>query len=213
MDVPEPVEDDRVVYEGRIIEVVRQEHRVGDEVVDFETARRAPGVRLIILDEAGGKAAASRSTRPGGSVRADELLLTHEYRAELGEKDWRLPGGKVFDRLEDYQSALDAGEDILAHAREAVAEECREETGLVPTGVEHYQTAHCGATVDWDLYYFVIDDWEEHGDGQDLEAGEVIDTAWTPVDRVREMCLAGEMQEYRSVGVLLRFLGEHAARK
>lgn len=192
MDVPEPVEEERVVYEGRIVEVVRQKHRVGDEVIDFETARRAPGVRLIICD-------------------GDELLLTHEYRTEIGGMDYRLPGGKVFDRLEDYQAALDAGDDILAHAEEAVEEECREETGLLPTSIEHYQTAHCGATVDWDLYYFVIEGWEEHSDGQDLEAGEVIETAWTPVDEVREMCLAGELQEYRSVGVLLRFLATPTA--
>jgi len=55
----------------------------GDKEVVFETARRAPGVRLII-------------------VRDGQMLITREFRNELDDYDYRLPGGKVFDTLDEY---------------------------------------------------------------------------------------------------------------
>ncbi len=43
----------------------------------FETAVRSPGVRLII-------------------VKDNQMLITKEFRGELDDYDYRLPGGKVF---------------------------------------------------------------------------------------------------------------------
>lgn len=43
----------------------------------WEKVARAPGVRLILDDQKAGK-----------------ILLTREFRRELGDYDYRLPGGK-----------------------------------------------------------------------------------------------------------------------
>ena len=53
----------------------------------FELARRAPGVRLIICDR-----------------QNKTILLTKEFRQELDGWDYRLPGGKVFDSLDEYEA-------------------------------------------------------------------------------------------------------------
>lgn len=68
-----------VKYRGRIIEVV--EEKYGTRT--FEIARRSPGVRALI-------------------VRDGKILLSREYRTEVDEYDFRLPGGKVFDTLSEY---------------------------------------------------------------------------------------------------------------
>ena len=54
----------------------------------FELARRAPGVRVIIPDH-----------RAAGKV-----LLTKEFRRELNGGTSRLPGGKVFDTLAEFET-------------------------------------------------------------------------------------------------------------
>ncbi|MEI6117757.1 MAG: hypothetical protein WCP92_00380 [bacterium] len=48
-----------------------------------EIAKRSPGVRLIICD-------------------GDKILITNEFRKEVNTDDYRLPGGKVFDTLKEY---------------------------------------------------------------------------------------------------------------
>jgi hypothetical protein len=37
-----------------------------------------------------------------------KILLTKEFRYELDAYDWRLPGGKVVDTLDEYLSILDS---------------------------------------------------------------------------------------------------------
>ena len=93
MNVPESFGEERVVYSGRLFEVVRQPMKVGDRVVEFEFVRRQSGVRLLI-------------------VRGDEILLVREFRFELNGFDYRLPGGKVFDCLKDYKVALSENKDV-----------------------------------------------------------------------------------------------------
>lgn len=78
---------EKIVYQGKIIEVVQQTRKTGDTEKLFEFARRSPGTRLIV--------------RSG-----DKVLLTKEYRTETGNWDYRLPGGKVFDTLEEYNRFL-----------------------------------------------------------------------------------------------------------
>jgi 8-oxo-dGTP pyrophosphatase MutT (NUDIX family) len=187
-DRPEPVSDERVVFQGNILEIVRQDMDIEGEEVPFEWARRAPGTRLIIDD-------------------GDQILLTEEYRHEIEGLDYRLPGGKVFDSLNRYNDLLNNDEEIMPYAREAASAEAKEEAGVRPESIEFYKQNHSGATVEWDLYYFVVEDFEEVE--QNLEKGEQIDFEWYSHDRVKEMCLEGEMREDRSVAVLLQYLNEN----
>lgn len=134
------------------------------------------------------------------------MLFSKEYRTELEDYDYRLPGGKVFDSLEEYRAFLKSGDDINEAARVAAAKECREETGLEPIEMEHFYTSHAGATVQWDLHYFVVSKFEELSDGQSLEDGEVIETQWVTFQEARDLVKGSRMKEDRSIGVLWKFL-------
>lgn len=175
---------EEIVYKGKMFEVIKQPMKCGEKKKTFEITRRSPGVRLII-------------------VKDNKILISREFRTELNDYDYRLPGGKVFDTLDEYNESL--SKDILPFAVDAVKREIREETGLIAKNIKHFATAQSGATVVWDLIYFIIDDFEESGNGQELETGEVIDVEWKTFDEVRELCKDGSISEYRSVGVLFKF--------
>ena len=176
--------EQEILYTGKIFEIVRTKKKVRDKTIVFESARRAPGVRLLIL-------------------KGNNLLISKEFRYELKGYDYRLAGGKVFDTLEEYDKA--SKKEILKHAELAARKECEEETGLRVDRIQLLEKTHAGATVDWDLYYFIIDEFTENGNGQKLEEGEIIETVWKSFDEVRDMCLNRQIKEDRSVGVLLRF--------
>lgn len=168
-----------VKFHGKIIEVI--ERQFGDRT--FEIARRSPGVRALI-------------------VKDDKILLSREYRTETESYDYRLPGGKVFDRLDDF--ALHLSEDLLPYAKEAVCKEVYEEVGLRAKNPKLIKISKAGATVCWDLYYFEIREFEE--DVQHLEDGEDITFAWHSIEEVLELCKNNLICEDRSLGVLLNFI-------
>lgn len=122
---------EEVVYKGKIFMVVKQPMKAGKKKIVFEIARRSPGVRSII-------------------VKDSQMLVTKEFRAELEDYDYRLPGGKVFDTLEKYEAALKKY--ILPFAIEAAKRECEEEAGLIAKNVKHFATAKSGATV---IFYII----------------------------------------------------------
>ncbi len=179
------VHEEAIVYSGRIFEIVQQKKRINGRAVIFETARRSPGVRLLI-------------------VKNGRILITREKRSEHNGYDYRLPGGKVFDTLKEYSEKVHHKENIMDWAAEAAKRECLQETGLLPKSMRHYQTAKAGATVEWDLYYFIITDFEERS--QQLEEGEDIATEWRSFGEAKQLCISGKIGEDRTVGILLRFL-------
>lgn len=185
--VPVPKGAERLKFKGNIVAVFTQVMSIGGKLVTFERASRAPGVRLIILN-------------------GDKILLTKEYRSEHGTSDYRLPGGKVFDKLEEYLGSLDAGKDLTEIAKLAAIKEAREETGLAIKSPSLFHLSKCGATVDWDLYYFVCEATSTKSKKQKLELGEDISIGWYDFVTAEKIALSGEMKEDRSIGVLLRFL-------
>lgn len=187
-DIPMPVGPEKVTHRGKMIEVVTQEMQIGEKIVNFERARRSPGARLLI-------------TSPEGNI-----LLTREYRTEVNDYDFRLPGGKVFDSLEEYSEALEDGDDIIAKSQIAAQKEAMEEVGLQTSELTHLYTSKCGATVEWDLHYFHTAAPSEDLGDQHLEAGEDIETMWCTPDQAVEVVMAGGMSEDRSAAVLLRYL-------
>lgn len=173
---------EKITYQGKIIEVVEFD---GGNGKTFEKARRAPGSRLIIVSPEG------------------KILITSEHRHETGGIDLRLPGGKVYDTLTEYNQALEDKVDIVKAAAAGAIKEAAEETGLTIKNPELITIATAGATVDWDLYYFLVRDYEELPDGQQLEHGEDIEVTWMDQNEIRQAIKDGQMQEWRSVGVLL----------
>lgn len=179
--------NEEIFAKGKLFELVHL--KKGDGRV-FEIARRAPGVRLIIHDAANGK-----------------ILLTKEYRHELAEWDYRLPGGKVFDSLDEYEAHRASGDDIEAAARTKAIEEAKQEAGVEIAELELYKKSVLGATVEWDLFVYATTDWQLSVEGQELEVGEKIEADnWVTYDEARAMILGGSMQEERIALVLLQWL-------
>lgn len=176
---------ERITHKGRIIEVLEKDVEQNGKLVTFEYARRSPGVRLII-------------------PRGGQILLTKEFRHELNAYDYRLPGGKVFDTLDEYNDALTRGSDIITAAEGAARKEAFEEAGIDATRLSFFHRSVCGATVIWDLFYFLVDEFSETE--QHLEDGEDISVEFMDRDAVRIMCLNGSISEERSALVLLRYL-------
>lgn len=181
-----------IVGSGRIFELVQTTQPDGRV---FEVARRAPGVRVIIAD---------KSNR--------QLLLSREFRHELGEWDYRLPGGKVFDSLDEFAAFRGSGGDIAEPAAAKAKAEASEEAGVDVTDVRLYATSTLGATVEWDLYVYEATDWVLDDRGQQLEdseVGHIDEPVWCTYDDVRAKIMNGEMHEDRIAMILLRWLEEH----
>lgn len=178
-----------VIYaSGKIFELVQIPKPDGRV---FEVARRAPGVRLIVANKP-----------------KKQVMLTREHRWELDGHDYRLPGGKVFDKLDEFEAFRRSGQDILAAAMSKAKEEAAEEAGIQVDDLKLFKKSMLGATVEWDLYVFEATNWQPHKDGQNLKEDERdgIDVGWYGYDQVEKMILKGDMQEERIALVLLQWL-------
>lgn len=172
----------KVTFSGKVGEVV---HTVQPDGRVFERFRRSPGTRIIIISP------------------DKKILITKEHRHETSGVDLRLPGGKVRDTLAEYNELLESGQDIKEAAKQAAIKETLEETGLIVDNIKLLTKANAGATVEWDLYYFLVDKYTESPNGQQLERGEDIEVTWMGSREIRQAIAGGEMQEWRSAGVLL----------
>lgn len=175
---------EKIVFQWKIVEVVHQLVKIDWQELVFEVAKRSPGVRLIICNK-------------------DKILLTKEYRKELKGYDYRLPGGKVFDTLAEYNKNK---KNIKKYALIAAKRECEEEVGLIPQTLKLYYISTAGATVEWDLHYFIVTKFKQHSKWQQLEQGEYIDVEWKTKKEILSLIKKWEMHEDRSVGVLMRYL-------
>ena len=164
---------------GEIVETTQDDGRV------FERYRRAPGTRIIIISQ------------------DSKILVTKEYRGETGNVDLRLPGGKVRDTIHEYRELIDSGQSIMQAATEGAIKEAAEETGLSIQNPKLVTVSRAGATVEWDLYYFVVTEFSELESGQSLKQGEKIEIGWMTLDEIEDAIVNKRMQEWRSVGVLL----------
>jgi ADP-ribose pyrophosphatase len=188
MEKAKPIGEIRDVYDSRIVGVRKQRMKEVANEFDYEWAYRSPGTRALIIKE-------------------NKVLITKEFRPSQQEFDYRLPGGKVFDSLNEYKTALQKGKKFIEEqAQDATKNECLEEVGIKTKNMNLIHISKCGATMRWELYYFLVDDFEEHEGGQQLESGELIHPEWKTFDEVKEMCLNKEIKEDRTVAVLLRFL-------
>jgi 8-oxo-dGTP pyrophosphatase MutT (NUDIX family) len=181
---------EKIVYQGKMIEIVQETVFSNGKEIVLEKGRRAPGVRLLI-------------ETPNG-----EFLISKEERHGIGE-DYRLPGGKVFDSLSEYNEFLSkqkSPDEILEKAKEAVIREGEEEAGIKPLEMELLSVSHCGGSFDWDLYYFVIKKYEEVE--QKLEEHEKIERIQVSTEKLYELAVSGEMKEDRSVAVVLKYLNK-----
>ena len=161
-----------VVFKGKFFEVVQEPVALKDNrVVLMEWVSRRDGVRII-------------ARREDGAV-----LITDEYRSELGRRDFRLPGGKVDDG--DTPG-------------EAARKELQEETGFRAELWTQLGSSQAFATVRYSLHFFeargLVFDPIEHDEGEDVQV------CWFPAEEVVEMALDGRIGEDLSALQLLRLL-------
>lgn len=187
------------IFKGKMFEVVEQTIETvkdGKEKTlrPREIARRAPGVRMLI-------------------TRNQQIKLIQEYRIEIKGWDYRLPGGKVFDKLNDYLMYIHNPEKMSSFIEEAVIREAQEEAGILPKKYDLIYKSICGASVEWDLYYYEVSDFEDLDEGAQPEEGEIIYQTWKSYEEVRELCLNDEINEGRTVAVLLRYISSRLSSK
>ena len=130
--------------------------------------------------------------------------MTRELRRESDGWDLRLPGGKVFDSLAEFRAADPT--QIEAHTLISAKREGREEAGLRSGTYSLLEVSHAGASVDWDLHYFLVTDTVMAE--QELEESEVgnISVEFIPLLDLRKALIAGEVQEGRSAAILWRWM-------
>lgn len=188
---------EEVMYTGNLFQIIHRKESFkvpvdGDEKkvdLEYELVRRPPGVRAIV-------------------IRNGNLLLNKEFRYELNRWDYRLPGGKVFDSL-DQASGVESRKELRICVEEALQRELREEADLQAKSFSLYECSYNGFTVEWDLYYYIIDDFisvRQSGDFEQKSEFEYIQSCWVNYRTALEYCLDRKISEERSVGVLLRFL-------
>jgi len=173
-----------IVFQWKIIEVVQQIVKIWKQQLIFEVAKRSPGVRLIICDK-------------------NKILLTKEFRKEHNDFDYRLPGGKVFNTLTEYNKNKN---NIKKYALCAARHECEEETWLVPQNLVLHYISKAWATIERDLYYYIIKKFRYHNKWQQLELGENITVEWKTKKEIMTIIKKWWMHEDRSVGVLMKYL-------
>ena len=177
----------KILFQGKMIEILEEAVVINGKEKVHEYGRRAPGVRLIIETSDG------------------EFLISKEERHSIGS-DFRLPGGKVFDSLKEYNEFLDTNpseENFLEKAREAAIKEGEEEMGIKATELELFSVSRCGGSFEWNLYYFIVKKYEETR--QRLEDAEKIEVVKVSKEKLKELAFSGQMNEDRSVGILAKY--------
>ena len=180
-------------YHGKVFRIVNQLVKMNDgENVIFEYAERSPGVRILVTNE-------------------EKVLLTKEWRAELSDWDYRLPGGKVFESITDYldfknKCDLDINKQCLLAARRELKEET--ELNIELSAFTKFYISKAGATVNWDLHYFLV-----RIPIQDIKRKEIVTdegeqtiTYWKSFEEVEKLCIEEKIKEDRTVAVLLKYL-------
>lgn len=75
--------------------------------------------------------------------------------------------------------------EMLEAAKNAAIIEAREECGIEvqKENIEFFHLSHCGATIEWDLYYFIIREFKQNG-MQDLGEDEFITFDWYTQEQI-----------------------------
>lgn len=60
-----------------------------------------------------------------------------------------------------------------------------------------FRLSHCGATIEWDLYYFIVRNFTLTGK-QDLGEGEYITFEWYTKEELTQFVISGEFSEDRT---------------
>lgn len=182
-----------IEYHTRLFDIVTHDVEFSDgQRKTFQYARRSPGIRIIVKQN-------------------DKFLITAEWRTEINGWDFRLPGGKFFENTEEYTEFLKTfGKDALPEkGKDSAVLELKEECGLAlrKENVEHIAISKCGATVEWDLfYYFSNFSGKQEDFSHTSPEGERTLSLWLSPEEVLDLCMNGAISEDRTAATLMRFI-------
>ncbi len=178
-------------YRGRILRVLNQKVELPNgKKMFFEYVERSPGVRIMVTSN-------------------NKYLLNKEWRVELNNWDYRLPGGKVFDTLEEFiETQRNSNYNIEQECVKAAQRELYEETGL-KIDISFFSkscVSKLGATVMWDLHYYFVNKRNLVFDEREIQTheGEHIHCVWLTKDEVLNLFLTNKIKEDRSISFILR---------
>jgi len=178
-------------YRGRILRILNQEVEFPDgKKMFFEYAERSPGVRIFVKSN-------------------DKYLLNKEWRVELNDWDYRLPGGKVFDTLNEFAEIQKIDNyDIEQACINAAQRELNEETGM-NLDISFFKKGYIsklGATVMWDLHYYFVNKDNLIFTEREINSheGEHIHCVWLTKDELLNLFLTDKIQEDRSIPFILK---------
>lgn len=189
---------DSVLYNGKLFQVVNRKSKNTVQIdnqdfeidLDYELIKRPPGLRAII-------------------VKDHSVLLNREFRYEKNDWDYRLPGGKVFDSLEEYKHSL-KNNTLTLNIQKKLLEELSEEADILPENYLFFYKSICGFTVEWDLYYYVVDRFKELSSSRNncirKNEFEFIEHCWIDYNEAFNFCIQNKISEERSSNALIRFL-------
>jgi ADP-ribose pyrophosphatase len=163
----------------------------GEWFVVEQTAVVMPNGREVLMEWV---------SRPAGVrviARRDDgcVLITLEYRHELGRRDYRLPGGKV----EGDNTPL-----------EAAQEELRQETGFEASRWQFLGATQAFTMVRYSLHYFLAEGLTSTAPVADDE-GEDIVVRWFTLPTAARMALDGRLGEDLSALQILRLADRESA--
>lgn len=194
---------DKILYRGKLFQVVSRTKESSFSILGadgrkqeikkeltFELVRRPPGVRAIISEEG-------------------RLLLNKEYRYELEDWDYRLPGGKVFDSAKEFEKA-EGADSVKEAAYGKLAEELLEEADIKVENFSLFGVSGCGLTVEWDLYYFIVDKFEIlpsfYEKNMQKSEFEYIQHVWVDFEEAEKLISEGRIREDRSIAMILKYI-------
>jgi 8-oxo-dGTP pyrophosphatase MutT (NUDIX family) len=165
-----------VVFRGKWFDVEQEQIVLANgRTILAEWVSRTDGVRVI-------------ARRSDGAV-----LITNEYRHELGRRDYRLPGGKVEHGCSPLQAAM---------------AELREETGFRALEWLPICTTQAFAMVRYSLHYFeartLAHDPVDHDEGEDIHV------EWLSLRKAVQMAMDGRIGEDLSAFQIVRLGSKEA---
>lgn len=189
------LENYRIAFTSRLFTITTHDVLFSNGVIkSFEFACRSPGVRTLLTD-------------------GESILMTKEWREESNCWDFRLPGGKMFDTIEEYyqfKSKKPSEEDFDEIARTAAQKEVLEECGIKISSenLKKIHVSKCGGTVEWDLHYLIgqLEKKSITSNQVVSKEDEIIQSYPLSFKEVKKLCLDGAVSEDRTVGFLLKFL-------
>ncbi len=135
------------------------------------------------------------------------FILNHEIRKSSGGKRLPyLPGGKIFEKLEEFLR-LRIGTELTLHILDAARKEALEEQGIEILKMEYFGKTRWKEKAPADIYYVKVLEFKQTD--QILEHDENIERIVIPRSEIENLLFSSKFKEPQSAFMLLKYLREN----